>query len=117
MRALARYRVRGHQLLDLTCGLSTVMHTFKYSDAYLMVNGSSGEGIHNVMRALSKPCTARVTITRARPLCADHNGREKAVREEKALMVMRLKISRLRCINAEQLNTITQLRRTQDPAK
>ncbi len=46
MRTLAKERTRGHQLT-----LSDLWE--KHSDAYMMVNGSSGEGIHNVMRVLS----------------------------------------------------------------
>jgi hypothetical protein len=74
MRALGRYRARGHQqtLLDLWG---------KYSDAYMMVNGSSREGIHNIMRVLSEPGTARVMLAQAaRAPYADRNGREKTVR-------------------------------------
>jgi hypothetical protein len=44
----------------------------------MMVNGSSGEGIHNVMRTLSEPGTARVILAQAtRTPFAFQNGREK----------------------------------------
>ena len=73
MRALAKDRTRGHQLtLSVLWG--------KYTDAYMMVNGSSGEGIHNVMRVVSEPGTARVMLAQAaRAPFAARNGREKTV--------------------------------------
>ncbi len=51
------------------------------SDAYLMVNGSSREGIENVMRVLSKPGTARIMLAEARAPFVDRNGRDKAIKQ------------------------------------
>jgi hypothetical protein len=82
----------------------------KYSHAHMMVNGSSGEGIHNVM-------TVRVMLAQARAPFADCNGREKAVSGGKGGDGDEFEMSKLHCINAEQANTIAQLRRAQDPAK
>jgi len=112
MRALAKERTRGHQLtLSVLWG--------KYTDAYMMVNGSSGEGIHNVMRVLSEPGTARVMLAQAaRAPFADRNGREKTVSGGKGTDGDEPEtMADLRRIVAEQANTITQLRKTQDPGK
>jgi len=85
----------------------------------MMVNGSSGEGIHNVMRVLSEPGTARVMLAQAtRAPFADRNGREKTVSGGKGTDGDEPEtMADLRRIVAEQANTITQLRKTQDPGK
>ena len=70
MRALARYRVQGFQL-------TLPDFWVKFHDAYLMVNGGSGEGISNVMLVVSEPGTARVMLVQSRPPLSDLNGREK----------------------------------------
>jgi hypothetical protein len=85
----------------------------------MMVNGSSGEGIHNVMRVLSEPGTARVRLAQAaRAPFADRNGREKNVSGGKGTRGDESEtMADLRRVVAKQANTITQLRRTQDPGK
>jgi hypothetical protein len=70
------------------------------------------------MRVLSKPGTARVMLAQARNPFADRNGREKEVSGGKGTDDDESEtMANLRRVNAEQANTIAQLRRTQDPAK
>ncbi len=82
-----------------------------------MVNGLNKGEIHDIIRVLSEPGTATVMLTQARPPLADCNGREKGAAGEKAADSEESEMSRLRRVNAEQANTIVQLRMTQDPAK
>jgi hypothetical protein len=107
MRALARYRARGHQLT-----LSDLWG--KYSDAFMMVNGSNREGIHNVMRVLSEPGTGRVMLAQAaKAPCTDCKGSDKTVSGGKGTDSDESEsMADFRRVVAKQANTIAQLRRT-----
>ncbi len=75
-----------------------------------MVNGSSVEGIHNVMRVLSEPGMARLMLAQARAPFVDRNGRETAVSGGKGTDDDESEtMANLRRVNEEQANTITHL--------